>query len=74
MAFSPVTRSLSNEQNKNQNRFLPIWIADAHRDDGKRFVAHADEKLSSTKTAEGVGLLPTNRKTLKINGRFRRYV
>jgi len=24
--------------------------------------------------AEGVGLLPTNRKTLKINGRFRRYV
>src|SRR4029453_18499245 len=24
--------------------------------------------------AEGVGLLPTNRKALKINGRFRRYV
>jgi hypothetical protein len=23
-----------------------IWIADAHRDDGKRFVVHADEKLS----------------------------
>jgi hypothetical protein len=22
-----------------------IWIADAHRGDGKRFVAHADEKL-----------------------------
>jgi hypothetical protein len=22
-----------------------IWIADAHRDDGKRFVACADEKL-----------------------------
>ena len=22
-----------------------IWIADAHRDDGKRFVVHADEKL-----------------------------
>ena len=21
-----------------------IWIADAHRDDGKRFVVHADEK------------------------------
>jgi hypothetical protein len=22
-----------------------IWIADAHRDDGKRFVVRADEKL-----------------------------
>jgi len=22
-----------------------IWIADAHRDDGKRYVVHADEKL-----------------------------
>jgi hypothetical protein len=24
-----------------------VWIADAHRDDGKRFVAHADEKLTA---------------------------
>jgi len=24
-----------------------IWIADAHRDDGKRYVVHADEKLSA---------------------------
>jgi len=24
-----------------------IWIADAHRDDGKRFIARADEKLSA---------------------------
>ena len=24
-----------------------IWIADAHRDDGKRFVVHADELLSA---------------------------
>jgi hypothetical protein len=23
-----------------------IWIADAHRDNGKRFVARADEKLT----------------------------
>ena len=23
-----------------------IWIADAHRDNGKRFVVHADEKLT----------------------------
>jgi hypothetical protein len=25
----------------------PIWIVDAHRDNGKRFVVHADEKLTS---------------------------
>ena len=24
-----------------------IWIADAHRGDGQRFVVHADEKLSA---------------------------
>jgi hypothetical protein len=24
-----------------------IWIADAHRDDGKRFVARAEEKLTA---------------------------
>ena len=24
-----------------------IWIADAHRGDGKRFVAHAKEKLTA---------------------------
>ena len=24
-----------------------IWIADAHRDNGKRFVVHADEKLTA---------------------------
>jgi len=23
-----------------------IWITDAHRDDGRRFVVHADEKLT----------------------------
>jgi len=26
---------------------LELWIADAHRDDGKRFVVHADEKLTA---------------------------
>ncbi len=25
-----------------------IWIADAHRDDGKRFIMRADEKLTSS--------------------------
>ncbi len=24
-----------------------IWIADAHRDDGNRFVVHAEEKLTA---------------------------
>jgi hypothetical protein len=24
-----------------------IWIADVHRGDGKRFVVHADEKLTA---------------------------
>jgi len=24
-----------------------IWIADAHRDDGKRYLVHADEKLTA---------------------------
>ena len=24
-----------------------IWIADAHRDDGKRFIARAEEKLTT---------------------------
>jgi len=24
-----------------------IWIADAHRDDGKRYVVHAEEKLTA---------------------------
>jgi len=28
-------------------RWRTIWIADAHRDDGKRFVVRADEKLTA---------------------------
>ena len=24
-----------------------IWIADAHRDNGKRFIVHADQKLTA---------------------------
>jgi hypothetical protein len=24
-----------------------MWIVDAHRDDGQRFVVHADEKLTA---------------------------
>jgi hypothetical protein len=31
-----------------------IWIADAHRDDGKRFFVHADEKLTAFLELESV--------------------
>jgi hypothetical protein len=31
-----------------------IWIADAYRDDGKRFVVRADEKLSAFVELEAV--------------------
>jgi hypothetical protein len=31
-----------------------IWIADAHRDDGKRFVVHADELLTAFVELESV--------------------
>jgi hypothetical protein len=30
-----------------ESRRQTIWIADANRDDGKRFVVHSDEKLSA---------------------------
>jgi hypothetical protein len=38
-----------------------IWIVDAHRDDGKRFVVHADEKLTAFVELE-VRLGPSVRK------------
>ena len=31
-----------------------IWIADAHRDDGKRFIVHADDKLTAFLELEAV--------------------
>jgi hypothetical protein len=31
-----------------------MWIADAHRDDGKRYVVHADEKLTAFLELESV--------------------
>jgi len=31
-----------------------IWIVDAHRDDGKRFVVSADEKLTAFVELESV--------------------
>jgi hypothetical protein len=39
-----------------------IWIAEAHRDDGRRFVLHADEKLTAFLELESVisGLILTS--------------
>jgi len=31
-----------------------VWIVDAHRDDGKRFVVRADEKLTAFLELESV--------------------
>jgi hypothetical protein len=36
------------------SRGRTIWIADAHRDDGKRFVVRADEKLTASLELERV--------------------
>jgi len=36
------------------SRGRTIWIVDAHRDDGKRFVVHADEKLTPFLELESV--------------------
>jgi hypothetical protein len=35
-----------------------IWIVDAHRDDGKRFVVHAEEKLTAFLELESAILQP----------------
>jgi hypothetical protein len=31
-----------------------VWIVDAHRDDGKPFIVHADEPLTAFLELEGV--------------------
>jgi hypothetical protein len=31
----------------NDSNGRTIWVADAHRDDGKRFIARSDEKLTA---------------------------
>jgi hypothetical protein len=35
------------EKDATQNSIIKIWIADAQCDNGKRFVARADEKLTT---------------------------
>ena len=38
-----------------------IWIADAQRDDGKRFIVHADEKLTAFLELQAASRLGANR-------------
>jgi hypothetical protein len=38
----------------------PIWIADAHRGNGKRFLVHADEKLTAFLELESRSALAKN--------------
>jgi hypothetical protein len=40
-----------------------IWIADAQRDDGKRFVVRADEKLTAFVELESAILQPRKRQS-----------
>ena len=42
-----------------------IWIVDAHRDDGKRFVVRADEKLTAFLELESV--IPQLRRIVLTN-------
>jgi hypothetical protein len=39
--------SISHHCSHNLNNGRTIFVADAHRDDGKRFVVRADEKLAA---------------------------
>jgi len=43
-----------------------IWIVDAHRDDGRRFIVHPDEKLTAfldlESTIRGSGFALTSRR------------
>jgi hypothetical protein len=45
--LSPAQSSLSNISFKTTNTAVETRHFDAHRDNGKRFVVHADEKLTA---------------------------
>src|SRR5438045_1432106 len=44
-----------------------IWIVDAHRDDGKRFVVRAEEKLTAFVEVEATIRTHSSGRTLRIN-------
>jgi hypothetical protein len=47
-----------------------IWIIDAHRDDGKRFVARSDEKLTAFHELERVTLKSLRRIDRKMPSNY----
>jgi hypothetical protein len=50
------------------SRGRTIFVADAHRDDGKRFVVRADEKLTAFMELEGAirsGIVHANRRLIR---------
>jgi hypothetical protein len=46
-AVADLRRKWSATIGKPDSNGRTIWIADAHRDDGKRYVVHAEEKLTT---------------------------
>jgi len=48
-----------------------IWIADAHRDDGKRFIMRADEKLTSSNMMRQIA--PSHR-TIRVQHELHRMI
>jgi hypothetical protein len=50
------------------SRGRTIWIVDAHRDDGKRFVVHADEKLTAFVELESAirAVVPSRSQTINV--------
>jgi hypothetical protein len=61
-----VKREASTHPSNHSNGFADgaIWIADAHRRDGNRFVVHADEKLTAFLELEAVILTEQGQKPL----------
>jgi hypothetical protein len=55
-----------------------IFVADAHRDDGKRYVVHADEKLTAFIELESAiracGEQPVRHDWIKMNSKMRSFM
>jgi hypothetical protein len=48
-----------------------MWIADAHRDDGKRFVVRADDKLRGRNVVKNTENFAPSRQTERAKEQFR---
>ena len=47
MISAQVLKTLAELETWILHAFASTWIVDAHRDDGQRFVVHADEKVTA---------------------------